>query len=59
MFINSLLLNVLQNWNIFEKSIPEVVMEQYSITFNIFITNMGSGTELTLRKFGDDIKSGE
>lgn len=58
MFINSLLLNVLQNWNIFEKSIPEVVMEQYSITFNIFITNMGSGTELTLRKFGDDIKSG-
>lgn len=33
-------------------------MEQYSITFNIFITNMGSGTELTLRKFGDDIKSG-
>lgn len=33
-------------------------MEQYFITFNIFITNVGSGTELTLSKFGDDIKPG-
>lgn len=33
-------------------------MEQYFITFNIFITSMGSGTELTLREFGDDIKPG-
>lgn len=34
-------------------------MEQYAITFNIFITNVGSGAESTLSKFGDDIKWGE
>lgn len=33
-------------------------MEKYFITFNIFITSVGNGTESTLREFGDDIKPG-
>lgn len=33
-------------------------MEQYFVTFNIFITNVGRRTELTLSKFGYDIKPG-
>lgn len=56
-FINSCCW-MLQNWNIFEKPIPAVEKEKHFIRFNIFITNVGSGTELTLSKYGYDIELG-